>query len=57
MTPHRVWRTCPYCDEQLTFIGTFMIVMLLNNADAQADRFDCANGHTFLVVETERIEE
>jgi len=56
MIPHKVWRRCPYCDSQMVFIGSLGVRDHDDEWDAQADRFDCENGHTFLVVDTARLE-
>ncbi len=48
---------CPSCGSTLTLIGSVGIVQADQEWDAQADRFDCEQGHTCLVVQTERLED
>ena len=44
---------CPLCDCDLRKMDPVGITVH-EAGDAQADRFDCPEGHTLLVVETDR---
>jgi hypothetical protein len=51
--------TCPWCrtkDIEMDHVGS-VGVTLHDGGDAQADRFDCPNGHTALVITTPDEEE
>lgn len=53
-------RDCPECGCTLKHIGSVGIIVLgddQSDNDAQADRWDCPEGHTFLIVDTERMPE
>ncbi|PYQ25643.1 MAG: hypothetical protein DMF56_26990 [Acidobacteria bacterium] len=53
-TPDRV--RCPDCLAPLRFIGAIGLTLHDRENDAQADRYDCPNGHTVLTISTDRIE-
>ena len=46
---------CPLCGCDTAFIGSVGIVQADGEWDAQADRIDCPEGHTFLIVATDRL--
>jgi hypothetical protein len=49
-------RDCPECGCTLVPVGSVGICDHDGTWDAQADRWDCPEGHTFLIVETARLE-
>jgi len=48
--------TCPNCGQNMIFIGSAGIVDYDGDWDAQADRYDCPEGHTVFVVDTDRLD-
>jgi hypothetical protein len=46
---------CSICGCDLKHVGSCGIVDYENRWDAQADRYDCPEGHTLLVVESDRL--
>lgn len=47
-------RDCPWCGCTLTHIGS-VGVTIHEAGDTQADRYDCGEGHTLLVVHLEEV--
>lgn len=57
MSKQAEMRICPLCGCDLKFIGSLGIVGWESDWDAQADRYDCPEGHSLLVVQTFRLPE
>lgn len=48
---------CPRCGQNMDFIGSVGVYQADHEWDAETDRFDCPEGHTILVLDTNRIDE
>lgn len=46
---------CPHCGNDMKDIGSVGVVQNDGEWDAECQRFDCPDGHTILVLDTERI--
>jgi len=46
---------CPYCKGELTEIGSVGIIQNDDEWEAETTRFDCPNGHTVLICDTDYL--